>query len=140
MTLLNDEMLDGIYLVERACFDNAWTMPMLSEELNNPLSVFVTENRNRRIVGFALGRVVADEGEVYRIGVLPEYRRLGIAKELLGRLLEGMSERGAGVCFLEVRSRNTSAISLYERSGFRRISVRRGYYGDDDAVIMTRTL
>ena len=51
-----------------------------------------------------------------------------------------MREKGAAVCFLEVRSRNVSAIALYEKCGYERISVRKKYYPDDDAVIMRRYL
>ncbi len=117
------------------CIAHSWTREMLREELESPLSVMVTEKREK-IAGFALGRVVADEGEIFRIAVLPEYRRQGIARKLLEELHCKMREKGASVCFLEVRSKNIPAISLYEKYGYERISLRRSYYGDDDAVIM----
>lgn len=130
---------EQLFAVEQACFDSGWTREMLFEEADNPLCVPVTENRGK-IVGFALGRVVADEGELYQIGVLPEFRKQGIAQKLLTQLLDKMKQRGAEKCFLEVRSRNAPAISLYEKSGFEKISVRRGYYNDDDALIYCKKL
>lgn len=132
---LTEEMLSQLDLVEQSCFHGSWTRDMLKEELTNPLSVWVYEERDGKIAGFALGRVVADEGELYQIGVMSEYRRMHIGQELLSALHDRMREKGAVCCFLEVRSKNAPAIALYERNGYQRISLRKGYYGDDDAVI-----
>ena len=45
---------------------------------------------------------------------------------------------------LEVRPSNAAALRLYERYGFERIGVRRGYYpahgGREDAIVMRITL
>ena len=94
---LTDEEFRQLFEVEQVCFRGSWTRETLAAEVNNPLSVFVKAQRDGKIVGFALGRVVVDEGELYQIGVLPEFRRQGIAEELLEELPRQMSERGA-VC------------------------------------------
>ena len=47
-----------------------------------------------------------------------------------------MFSKGAEEVFLEVRSYNAAAISLYEKTGFTKISVRKGYYGDCDGIVM----
>ena len=132
---LTDAQIDRLYEIEQTCFGDSWTRQMLLEELLSPLSVLCTEQRGGTVIGFALGRVAADEGELFQIGVLPEFRRQGAALSLLERFHEELRSRGASCCFLEVRSRNAPAIALYERSGYERISLRRGYYGDDDALI-----
>lgn len=133
--MLSEEEREELYAVEQACFGGEWTKKMLFDEVDNPLSITVTEKRGGRIAAFALGRVVADEGELYQIGVLPEFRRQGIAEQLLLSLHERMKERGAAQCFLEVRSKNAPAAALYEKCGYQQISVRRSYYPDDDALI-----
>lgn len=135
---LTDGQFRQLCVVEQVCFHGSWTEGTLLSELNNPLNVLAAVERNGIIAGFALGRVVVDEGELYQIGVLPEFRRQGFAQRLLAELHEKMRQRGAVCCFLEVRSRNSGAIALYEKSGYSRISVRRGYYDDDDAVIYRR--
>lgn len=132
---LSDKEEQQLNEVEQQCFHGSWTKEMLLEEVNNPLCAVVTAERSGSIVGFALGKIVADEAELYQIGVLPAYRRQHIGNELLTALHEKMRERGAVCCFLEVRSRNTAAAALYESLGYEKISVRKGYYGDDDAVI-----
>ena len=134
------EEFEELYALELACFGGSWTMEMLRAELENPLTVLVCERVDGELAAFALGRVVTDEAELFRIGTSPAFRGRGLAKSLLERLHGKMREKGAAVCFLEVRSRNTAAIALYEKSGYERISVRRNYYPDDDAIVMKRDL
>ncbi len=133
--MLTDEQISQLNEVEQECFHGSWTKEMLTEELTNPLSVLVTRERGGSIVGFALGRVVADEGELYQIAVLPEFRREHLGRDMLEELHELMRGKGAVSCFLEVRSRNVPARALYESIGYEMISVRRNYYSDDDAAI-----
>ena len=137
---LTDKQVEQLDEIEQLCFHGSWTREMLLEEINNPLSVFSLAERDGRVAAFVLGRVVADEGELYQIAVHPDFRRGGIAAELLERFHSLLRERGAACCFLEVRSRNSAAIALYEKFGYERISVRKGYYGDDDAVIYRKSL
>jgi ribosomal-protein-alanine acetyltransferase len=90
---------------------------------------------SRGMVGFVVARRVAeDEGEILNLAIHPDFRRRGIARSLLQRVLEQV----AGSCFLEVRVSNRSAIDFYEAAGFRPVGVRRGYYSDpqEDAVVM----
>ena len=131
---------EEILAVERDCFGNSWTADMLKSELESALSLCVIEKRADRIVAFALGRVAADEGELYQIGTSSGFRGQGIAAKLLNQLHDEMRKRGAEKCFLEVRSRNAGAISLYRKAGYERVSVRRGYYADDDAIVMRKLL
>ena len=129
-------IIDEIYCVEQSCFSNPWTEKMLESELESALSVLLTEEREGKTVGYALGRVVADEAELLKICVVAEWRKQGIAEKMLSGLLEKMREKGAAACFLEVRSKNSPAISLYEKLGFEKIALRKDYYPDDDAVVM----
>lgn len=134
------EDFEDLYALEQACFGDSWTEDLLRSQIKNPLTVQVYERVDGKLAAFALGRVVADEAELFQLGTLPEYRRRGLAGSLLEQIHKKMRERGAVVCFLEVRSRNAAAIALYEKSGYGRISVRRGYYPDDDAIVMKRDL
>ena len=113
---------------------------MLESEINNRFSITKTALCDGKTVGYALGRVVADEAELTKIATLSEFRRRGIAEKLLSELLCEMREKGAAACYLEVRSRNLPAISLYKRLGFAEIGLRRNYYSDDDAVLMRKDL
>ena len=133
--MFGEKELNELYAVEEVCFSGEVARERFLAETADPMYITVAEKRGGVIVAFALGRVVADEGELYQIGVLPEFRRQGIAERMLRELLSQMEKRGAAQCFLEVRSKNGSAAALYEKCGFEKISVRRGYYPDDDALI-----
>ena len=101
-----DEEKNAIYAVEQACFADCWTREMLFEELDSPLCAVCTFSAGGTVAGYALGRVAADEAELFRIGVTPSARRQGVGMRLLKQLHAALAERGAAVCFLEVRSRN----------------------------------
>ena len=74
-----------------------------------------------------LGRKHPHEAEVHTIGVDPAAQRGGIG----GRLLSRVAELGAGGApFLEVRTDNQPAITLYESVGFDRRSRRRYYHAE----------
>lgn len=137
---LSENEKNAIYAVEQACFSDSWSKEMLFEELDNPLCSVCTFVAGGKIAGYALARVAADEAELFRIAILPQMRRCGEGYNLLGAMHAKLKERGAAVCFLEVRSKNAPAEGLYKKAGYEQIAVRRGYYGDDDALIMKKVL
>lgn len=129
-------LVDDILEIENACFDRPWTFETLSFEIHSPLCVMSYEQMDGKPVCFALGRVVAGEAELLRMGTLPNYRKMGLADKTLQKFIELLKSQSVESCFLEVRSRNTAAISLYKKHGFSEVGFRKKYYGDDDAVVM----
>jgi ribosomal-protein-alanine N-acetyltransferase len=76
---------------------------------------------------------------VTTFGVHPDWRRQGIGRRLLLRLLELALELGASRMTLEVRVGNEPAKALYRGFGFTVAGRRPRYYSDDgeDAYVMT---
>ncbi len=133
-TDMNDA--EFIAYAESVCFENPWKAEDVNAQLDSGYGICIVERgEDGKGIGYALGRISFDEAELYRIAVLPEKRRAHAGSRLLTRFIDRCRELGAAKIFLEVRSANVPARSLYEKHGFVRISVRRGYYGDDDAVI-----
>jgi len=58
-------------------------------------------------------------GGVQNLGIVPEYRGLGLGPALLLRALDGFFVAGAKRAFLEVTARNDQAVRMYRRLGFR---------------------
>jgi ribosomal-protein-alanine N-acetyltransferase len=96
------------------------------------------ESTDGDLVGYA-GMSIAEDASVHNIGVDPAWQRKGIGRALLVALLDMADERGLPV-FLEVRTDNIPAITLYESHGFTRIGLRRKYYQPSgaDAYTMVR--
>lgn len=134
------ELYDTICGIDAQCFKKPWTWESMVFEISHPLSVSAVVWRDGRVVGFAVGRVIADEAELMKIATLEKYRRQGIASEMMTELLEKMRKKGAITCYLEAASHNAAAIRLYESFGFEKVYVRELYYGDDDGVAMRLTL
>jgi len=82
-------------------------------------------------------QVVCGEAELFRLAVRKENRRMGIGTCILRKIKQLLIEEGATVLFLEVRERNLPARRLYQKEGFREISIRKDYYGkQENAVVM----
>lgn len=58
-------------------------------------------------------------GGIQNLGVVQEYRGLGIGWALLLKALEGFAAAGARRAFLEVTAKNEAAVRMYRRLGFR---------------------
>jgi len=84
--------------------------------------------------GFYLVRQTVDEEELMLIGVVPEYRRHGLASRLLQHLIAAASERGSLRLFLEMRADNPAS-HFYDAFGFERIGTRKQYYRGADGIM-----
>ncbi|RYZ63363.1 MAG: ribosomal-protein-alanine N-acetyltransferase [Proteobacteria bacterium] len=96
------------------------------------------------VVGYAIMSTGAGEAHVLNLCIGEPWRHRGLGGQLLAHLLEFAKTLGVVEAFLEVRPSNTSAIRLYQSSGFSQIGVRRGYYqaigGREDAVVLRKSL
>jgi ribosomal-protein-alanine N-acetyltransferase len=71
--------------------------------------------------------------------VHPDFRGLGISRELLAAALIDAIQQGTRQATLEVRAGNEIALRLYRRFRFEVVGLRPRYYQDnhEDALIMT---
>jgi ribosomal-protein-alanine N-acetyltransferase len=95
----------------------------------------------RRIVGFVLVRLVADEAEILTIAVRRAVRGRGYGRMLMEEALRRLYRDRIAVCFLEVNRSNASAVRLYRSLGFVVAGERQRYYseataGDTSALVM----
>lgn len=99
---------------------------------------FVATSDTGEVIAYLLGRIIAPEGEIYRIAVKESSRRRGVGYRLLSYALKTERGRGLECTFLEVRSKNEAAIALYRAYGFSDIGIRKNYYKSptDDAIVM----
>ena len=92
-----------------------------------------------RVVGYAGLCDYPDEAFVQTLAVAPAAQGRGLGARLLTALLDEADRRGQRTVSLEVRADNAPAQRLYDRHGFTRSGLRRGYYpGGVDALVLTR--
>jgi ribosomal-protein-alanine N-acetyltransferase len=127
--------LEEVMALETANAPNPWSEGVFRNELAAENRIYLAAEEDG-VVGFAGVMVVADEAHVTNLLVEPEWRRRGIGLELMKTLIEAAVEAGARHVTLEVRSQNEAARALYARLGLAPVGVRKGYYGDDDALIL----
>lgn len=130
--------IPAILAIEEASNPAPWSERSFRNELDHPQGRFVVARMGDEIVGFAAVWLVVDEAHVINVAVSPEHRRKGIGLGMMAHVLGEAQREGMACATLEVRASNESAIQLYEKLGFERVSVRRGYYPDnrEDAVVM----
>ena len=129
--------------LHQSCFDDPWSRADLAHLLALPggfgLIARLFERNlagldGMRGVGFALCRVVRDEGELLSIGVGPAYRRRAIGAALLRESMDRCRRAGAATMFLEVATDNLSGQALYRTFGFDPVGLREGYYARSDGT------
>ena len=127
--------------VERALFaPEPWTERLFWSELGQlDTRHYLVALDGEQVVGYAGLCDYPDEAFVQTMAVAPAAQGRGLGARLLGALLEEAERRGQRTVSLEVRADNAPAQRLYERHGFARTGVRRGYYaGGVDALVLTR--
>lgn len=130
--------LEQVADLERQCFTESWSYKLLEAGLQSDYDVYYVFQQEERILGYCNLRILAGEGEVQRIAVLPGYRRLGVARKMMEAMVTCARASLVSAISLEVRQGNLPARNLYESFGFRAEAVRKGYYRNpsEDALIM----
>ena len=130
----------GIAKLEKEIFSDAWSYRDVQDLICTEGSMCFSAIDNGEVIAYVIGRLIAPEGEIYRIAVKPEKRQRGIGYRLLDYAVKTSKGHGLERLFLEVRSRNLPAVKLYTAYGFKQIAVRKNYYKNptDDALIMLR--
>ena len=145
--------LRALYAIEEACFEPP---VRFSRSLMRSLA-FDPECRtwmgvaDHVCAGFAIVSLRSQEAlpdtatdpenaYIWTVEVLPVFRRMGIARQLLLRVEESVREAGCAAVELHVSERNHDAIALYANAGYQAFGVERDYYGPEGDGLRYRKL
>ncbi|PIT69612.1 ribosomal protein S18-alanine N-acetyltransferase [Bartonella tribocorum] len=136
----------SLHQIHQHCFTPSWKKQAFDTFLTDHsifgYKVFLIDQSDK-ILGFCLCRLILDEAEIITIAVHPHYRQKGIGTLLIDHTIHYLQDKRAIKLFLEVESSNLSALNLYQRFEFQKISERLAYYpsknGRGDAIIMQKT-
>ena len=132
------EDLPEVWEIDSQSLVRPWTKDIWRQELRSPFSRYMVAESEGAVAGYIGLKHTADELHVVNIAVRPESRRGGLARRLLRAALAEHPD--ALKVHLEVRPSNAPARALYESMGFSVVGRRPGYYGDEDALLMSLTL
>ena len=130
--------LPEILSIENDSFTVPWSEALFFHELNDPMSISKVARAEGKLAGYIFAGRILDEGHILNLAVHKNYRRLGIAAELVSVIIDDLRENGCRVIFLEVRDSNVAAKKIYSKFNFSVIGTRKNYYVSpvEDAVIM----
>ncbi len=133
--------LNDLRQIEKECFgDQSWTLLDLIGVLTITGVVRMKAVHDGEMIGFAAAESRAAENTswISTIGVLPAYRRNGVAAALLAACEARVSMPRMRLC---VRTSNWMALRLYEERGYQRVGVWQDYYANgEDALVLQKYL
>jgi len=139
--------VEALVEIHGDAFARGWSVEEFEALLSGP-NVFVRGVRResvfgfRRLVGFVIVRIAADEAEILTIAILRTRRGRGYGRMLMEEAMRCLYREGAVSCFLEVNHGNDRAVSLYRALGFEEVGRRKGYYdgadGSDRSALVMR--
>jgi len=133
--------LSGLRRLEHACFlEDSWPLLDLVAVLTYPDVIRLKAVNGEKMIGFIAADPRPSEGMAWiaTLGVAPEYRRRGIARDLLRECESRIKQPRIRLC---VRPSNQAAIRLYQVGGYFEVDTWRKYYDDgENALVMEKLL
>ena len=126
--------------LEKLCFHDPWSEKSIASELDNRLSLWIVAVDGDTVAGYVGSQSVMGWADMMNIAVHPEYRRQGVAQELVEHLVADLMENDVTCLTLEVRASNEPAKALYAKLGFQQVGRRPNYYRNpkEDALILRK--
>jgi ribosomal-protein-alanine N-acetyltransferase len=136
-----EDDLDAIHRLEVASFPVPWQRQFFASELVGSGRLCLVALIDGALVGYVFAMTIVDEMHINKIAVAADYRRRGIALELMDHCFTHARKQRIRLLSLEVRRSNSGAQDFYRRLEFEPAYVRPRYYPDGEAaVVMTRAL
>ncbi len=138
------ENLDLLVALEVACFSMPWSKKSFEAELKgNQFSRILVVPHSEyglevQVIGYICVWMVFEELRFLNLAIHPEFRRRGLATQLIGEAIRLGREKGCCRGMLEVRESNHAAKKLYESFHFQEYATRKSYYTNptEDAILM----
>lgn len=135
---MTPEDVPFISRLEEETFSMPWSAASFLQMIEKEDARYYVAEEDGRLLGGCGLLMIAGEGNITNVVVVPEARRRGVATGMLTHLLAAGDAEGLTAYTLEVRVSNAEAIGLYEKLGFVSEGIRPHFYEKptEDAMIM----
>ena len=142
ISLMDHLDLEDVYNIELETNPSPWSKDNFFSSFEVGHKSLVCKY-NDVIMGFLIFSLIKKESHLLNIAVLKEWQERGAGTILMDVFIKQSKAMGAKKAFLEVRSKNTTAINFYSKFNFLKDAVRTNYYTGsniDDAILMSLDL
>ena len=134
---------DALCELDRTCFSPAiaYSRREMRAYLNAPGADCVVAENDNGIVGFCITARGKRQAYIVTIDVIEAMRKRGIGGALLVEAEKRLCAKGVSAIALDTATDNVSAIAFWQKHGYRKIGIRKGYYPNGrDAFAMTKPI
>lgn len=135
---LNPNDVDSLLYLEQELFSQPFSSNSCLEELSLNSRLYIGLFDDDQLLGYAGANITFDSADIIKVGVLKTEQGKGYGKKLLSELLEKLKQIEVNEVLLEVEHNNFKAINLYLGAGFKEISERKNYYGENSHAKILR--
>lgn len=133
--------LPDVLVIENDVYPHPWTRGNFLDSLYNGYETWILREPSGGLAGYFLLMLAVDEAHLLNISVRRDLHGRGVGRMQLDKAAAIAQEKGMTSILLEVRPSNQRALAIYEKYGFNRIGIRKGYYpasggGREDAIVM----
>jgi ribosomal-protein-alanine N-acetyltransferase len=133
---MTKEDLDAVYRINRLSFTtDAWSRDAMEREFRLPYSHRFVVESGGEVIGYTFVWVIRGEAFIMTFAVDPGWRRKGVGRWFLGRIIDLLRDK-ARVISLDVRKSNLPAIRLYRSMGFKVVKERPRFYSDGENALL----
>jgi ribosomal-protein-alanine N-acetyltransferase len=130
--------LPQVLAIEETSFEFPWSDEEFRRCLRQQNCIGLVAESNHRVLGYVFYEIDRTQFHVLNLAVHPEYRRRGVGKTLVQKLIGKLAPGGRTRIQLEVRETNLAAQLFFRSMGFRATAILRNFYEDtvEDAYLM----
>ena len=128
------EVLD----IENISFEFPWIEDDFIRCLRQRNCIGMVAEFDEQVVGFMIYELHKSRLHILNFAVAADFRRRGVAQQMVDKLISKLSPQRRTRIMLEVRETNLAAQLFFRARGFRAVSVLRDFYEDttEDAYLM----
>jgi ribosomal-protein-alanine N-acetyltransferase len=130
--------MNEVLEIERNSFEFPWFEEDFIRCLRQRNCIGMVAEHGERVVGFMIYELHKTRLHILNFAVAPDFRRRGVGRQMIEKLIGKLSSQRRTRITLEVRETNLPAQLFFKSAEFKAVTVLRAYYEDspEDAYLM----